>query len=173
MKPSCAIKALFCTMLFTGAMLSPSWAGEFTVVFADPAWDGKKVPDGQHCKKYGGHGATPALRVSGIPEGTAMIVLEFNDLDYGPMSSGGGHGVIGFSHDGGTDASLPPVAGETSDMPQGVTLVRKNRARGAFNAPGYLPPCSGGRRNKYRAVVMALDANGDELAETEITLGRY
>ena len=67
MKPSCAIKALFCTMLFTGAMLSPSWAGEFTVVFADPAWDGKKVPDGQHCKKYGGHGATPAPNVRQLP----------------------------------------------------------------------------------------------------------
>ena len=173
MKPSLTVKALLWTALLTVAMLSPSWAGEFTVAFADPAWDGKKIPDGQHCSKFGGQGATPALRVSGIPAGTAMIVVEFNDLDYGPLSSGGGHGVIGFAHDGGTEATLPSVAGETSDMPEGVTLVRKNRARGAFNAPGYLPPCSGGRRNKYRAVVKALDANEDELAETEITLGRY
>ncbi len=46
-------------------------------------------------------------------------------------------------------------------------------AIGAWESPGYLPPCSGGIGNRYFAVIKAVDANKTVLAETEITLGRY
>ena len=41
----------------------------------------------------------PHFVVSDIPEGTnAIIVLEYNDLSFPPLSSGGGHGKIGYWH---------------------------------------------------------------------------
>ena len=49
-------------------------------------------------------------------------------------------------------------------------------ATGAWSSPGYLPPCSGGRGNKYEAEVYAVILEGNdykEIAEGEITLGRY
>ena len=33
-------------------------AADLTVVFADPTWTGDQIPKGQHCKKFGGNGAT-------------------------------------------------------------------------------------------------------------------
>ena len=39
----------------------------------------------------------PHFVVSNIPEGTnAIIVVEYNDLSFPPLSSGGGHGKIGY-----------------------------------------------------------------------------
>ena len=35
------------------------------------------------------------------------------------------------------------------------------------------PPCSGGRGNRYFAVVKAVDADGKVLAKAKIRLGRY
>ena len=50
----------------------------FSVAFGDPAWDGKVVPPGQYCKKFGGNGATPPLKVSQIPIGANAVIVEFN-----------------------------------------------------------------------------------------------
>ena len=87
-------------------------AAELTVAFADPAWTGDRIPEGQHCKKFGGNGATPPLIVSGIPTGTNAIVVEFNDKSFSKLSSGGGHGKIGFLiPDGATEATLIAVPG--------------------------------------------------------------
>ena len=46
-------------------------------------------------------------------------------------------------------------------------------ATGAWKSPGYLPPCSGGRGNRYVAVVKAVDADRKVLAKAKIKLGRY
>lgn len=152
-------------------------ADDLSVEFADPAWDGKKVPGGQHCKKFGGNGATPPLKVSNIPTEANGIVVEFNDKSYGKLSRDGGHGKIGFHIQAGAGSVvLPAVPGGTKDMPEGVWLVKKNRATGAWSSPGYLPPCSGGKGNKYEAEVYAVIVTGDdyeEIAEGEIKLGRY
>ena len=156
---------------------SVATAGDLVVEFADPAWDGKKIPEGQHCKKFGGIGATPPLTVSGIPPEANAIVVEFNDKSYGKLSSGGGHGKIGFHIQPGAGvATLPAVMGGTKDMPEGVWLVKKNRATGGWRSEGYLPPCSGGKRNKYEAEVYAVvvsDGDYEEIAEGDIKLGRY
>ncbi|MCF8482240.1 MAG: hypothetical protein K9H25_17585 [Rhodospirillum sp.] len=142
------------------------------MTFADSAWGGGAVPSGQHCSKFGGHGATPGLTVGGIPGGTTEIQVEFNDASYAPLSSNGGHGKVAFTVSGST-ATLPSVPGETATMPSGVRLVSKNRAQGDFAVPGYLPPCSGGAGNTYFAVLKALDSQGKVLGSGRITLGTY
>ena len=153
------------------------FAGELTVEFADAKWDGKKVPEGQHCKKFGGNGATPPLTVSGIPSEANAIVVEFNDKSYGKLSSGGGHGKIGFHIQPGVGtATLPAVMGGTKDMPEGVWLEKKNRAKGDWRSDGYLPPCSGGKGNSDEAEIYAvIFANDDyeKVAEGKIKLGKY
>jgi len=163
----------------TGLMLAsaPVNAADLTVGFADPAWTGDKIPKGQQCKKFGGEGATPPLTVSGIPPEANAVVVEFNDKSYQQLSYDGGHGKIGYHiTPGAGSVALPAVPGGTSDMPDGVWLVKKNRASGAWSSPGYLPPCSGGKNNKYAAEIYAVILEGDdydEVAEGEITLGRY
>ncbi len=56
------------------------------VSFADPAWTGNTIPAGQHCQMFGGKGQTPALKVGKIPAGANAIIVEFNDLSFGPLS---------------------------------------------------------------------------------------
>ena len=155
-------------------------AAELTVAFADPAWTGGKIPAGQHCKKFGGNGATPPLVVSGIPAGANAIVVEFNDLSYSKLSRDGGHGKVGFLiPEGAVEATLIAVPGGTNDLPDGTWLVKKNRAKGAWRSAGYLPPCSGGKRNTYAADVIAVTIDPaskkvqEELAEATITIGKY
>ena len=155
-------------------------AADMTVVFADPAWTGDQIPEGQHCKKFGGNAATPPLTVSGIPAGANAIVVEFNDKSYNKLSRDGGHGKVGFLvPDGETEVTLIAVPGGTDALPGGTWLVKKNRAKGAWRSDGYLPPCSGGQRNTYAADVIAVVVDlatmevQEELAETTIKLGKY
>ncbi len=151
-------------------------ASEFRVTFADVSWNGVTVPAGQECKKDGGNGSTPPLEVSGIPAGTVAILLAINDKDarYRPMRSDGGHGIIGFEHAGGEKAMLVVVPGGTKKgLPPGTWIERKNRAKGAWQSAGYLPPCSGGKGNLYVAEVSAVDGSGKELAQATVELGKY
>jgi hypothetical protein len=157
------------------ALISASAFGQgtLTVAFADPAWDGKTVPTGQQCSLFGGMGQTPALQLSGVPDGTTKITLAFNDETYTPMGNGG-HGVIGFDvTPTGGSVTLPSVPGESDQLPTGVSVVTKSRGTGDYDKPGYLPPCSGGQGNLYSATVTALDASGATLAESKIELGHY
>ncbi|MDE0459449.1 MAG: hypothetical protein OXI15_19325 [Chromatiales bacterium] len=96
-----------------------------------------------------------------------------NDASFQPLSSRGGHGIVGFEHSGGGEAVLPPVPGSTEETPPGTWIEKKNRATGAWKSPVYLPPCSGGRGNRYVAVVKAVDADRKVLAKAKIKLGRY
>lgn len=167
------------TLAAMGCLMTslPAVADDLGVRFADPAWTGNTIPDGQHCQKFGGHGATPPLTITGIPANANAIVVEFNDKSYSALSYDGGHGKIGFMIEPGAgEATLPAVPGGTDALPDGTWLVKKNRATGAWYSAGYLPPCSGGRGNTYAAEVYAVVKSGDdyeEIAEGEITLGRY
>ena len=49
-------------------------AADLSVSFADPAWDGVKVPEDQVCRKLGGKGSTPALSVGDLPAGRSASV---------------------------------------------------------------------------------------------------
>ena len=179
-EPRTRIVAAAIIIAFMAAAFSTaSQAADLKVSFADAAWDGKKVPKGQQCSKFGGNGATPALNVENIPAGANAIIVEFNDRSYQPLSYDGGHGKIGYwIEEGSTSAMLPSVPGEAKDLPEGSFVEKRNRATGDYARPGYLPPCSGGRGNKYFAEVKAVQKiegkkKPEVLAKTKIQLGRY
>ncbi len=150
-----------------------------TVSFADPGWDGKTLPKGQQCSKFGGKGATPALVVDGVPDGTNAVIIEYNDRNYPPLSYDGGHGKIGFWVSTSGQVRLPSVPGETSRMPEGAFVEADSRATGSYATAGYLPPCSGGKGNAYFAEVKAVYKAKSEsetsklLAVGNVELGRY
>jgi len=150
-----------------------------TVSFADTAWDGKTVPKGQQCNKFGGSGATPSLVVEGIPAEANAIIVEFNDASYMELSTDGGHGKIGFWVDGAGKAVLASVKGHTDKLPDGTFVEKRNRASGSYATPGYLPPCSGGAGNSYFANVKAVYKAKSEKEKSKlfatgtIQLGKY
>ena len=146
-------------------------AQSFTVKLALP-WNGVVVPEGQQCRLFGGDGSTPIFVLQGLPDGTERMRIEFNDKSYTPLSENGGHGVIGFPVIG-PNAVLPSVPGMSAYLPSGGEVLAAARSSGEYASPGYLPPCSGGRGNRYMADVIALDANGAELARVPVELGRY
>ena len=98
------------------------------VAFADATWDGKAVPADEVCKPRGGKNpASPRLAVSGIPAGADTLVVEFNDLSYAKLSSGGGHGAFSVAvPKGQASLTVPAVPGETLVLPAGVTLVKQH-----------------------------------------------
>ena len=137
-------------------------------------WDGNRVPEGQQCTLFGGNGATPPMQITGVPEGTVMIVAEYNDRSYQPLSRNGGHGTIGYQVSG-NSANLPSVPGLMDrNLPHGVQILNKARGTGRYASDGYLPPCSGGRGNQYAVDLKAVDAGGHVLEELKrIAIGRY
>ena len=138
------------------------------------AWDGERVPTGQHCTLFGGNGSTPPMRITGLPAGTVMIIAEYNDRSYQPLSRNGGHGTIGYQVSGGS-ADLPAVPGLTArNLPRGVQVVKKARGTGRYASDGYLPPCSGGRGNRYSVDLKAVDAGGNVIEQLRrVAIGRY
>lgn len=137
------------------------------------AWDGRKIPAGQHCKLHGGNGSTPPMQVSGIPQGAVWIVAAFNDKSYKPLSRNGGHGTIAFPVRGAT-TDLPAVPGMTARLPKGAQVVAKAKSTGSYASPGYLPPCSGGKGNRYTVDLKAVDKQGKVLGEIRnFDIGRY
>jgi phosphatidylethanolamine-binding protein (PEBP) family uncharacterized protein len=149
------------------------------LAFGDPAWDGKKIPKGQQCRKFGGKGATPPLVISNIPAEANAIILEYGDHDYPPMDAGG-HGIMGFNIAPGTkEAQIPPVPGHTYDLPKGFFIIAEHMGPAWDKAGAYMPPCSGGRGNKYYVVVKAVrlakpgDKTGKVLATSELEIGTY
>lgn len=87
------------------------------------------------------NGTSPALVVSGIPEGTKTLAVQMNDLDFQNKDHGGGS----VPHSGGADAAVP---------------------EGALTA-NYLGPCPnnfGSFGHDYKITVRALASDGGELA---------
>ena len=147
---------------------------ELKASLADPAWDGKTVPENQVCSRFGGKGTTPAVKITGIPSGTQSIVVAFADETYAPMDNGG-HGVLKFSVPSGVkEYTLPKVKAESDDLPSGVSVVTAHRGSGWSGTEGaYLPPCSGGKGNSYYADITAQDSDGKNLADTYVEMGLY
>ncbi len=125
------------------------------VAFTDANWTGHAVPTVGVCKRDGGESMSPPLVVRNIPSGATDIIIEFNDLSYLPLSSGGGHGSIRVPVAGQTEVTIPAVPGETFNLPEGVFMeAAHNGTVGGSGA--YLGPCSGGRGNIYEADVKAV-----------------
>ncbi|MEW5722970.1 MAG: hypothetical protein AB1896_07670 [Thermodesulfobacteriota bacterium] len=125
----------------TGGVYRPAdKVAALEVAFADPAWNGQKVPDGQQCRRFGGQGATPGLIVRNIPAGANAVILEFSDKNVAKMDHGC-HGRIGYLiPPGTTEVALPPVPGHTFELPQGFFLVQAHCAPSWDKAGAYLPP---------------------------------
>lgn len=135
-------------------------------------WNGKTVPNGQQCTLFGGKGATPPMQVSNLPNGTAWVHVEYNDRDYKPLSRNGGHGVIGYPVSG-TSADLYSVPGLAGKLPGKARVVSAARVSGDYASKGYLPPCSGGKGNRYFAEIKAISASGKILEKARVNIGRY
>lgn len=149
-----------------------------TVSLADPAWNGKKIPADQVCKKFGStQASSPMLTVEGIPAEADALVLSFNDETYGPMDKGG-HGIVRLAINKSATAQVPAVSGETDTLPTGMSVVTKHRGTGWSGTGGaYLPPCSGGRGNTYSidvsAVKTSADGSSTSLGKGKIVMGKY
>lgn len=167
MRSVLALAALACAARM---VFSSSAQAQLAVTLKAP-WDGRLMPPGQQCRLFGGIGATPPLQVSGIPAGTAWIVVEFNDRNFAPLSSRGGHGIIAFPAKG-TSMALPTVPGLTARLPGGAVVVAAAQTSGEYASAGYPPPCSGGRGHRYVADVKALDRANKVLATARAEVGR-
>ncbi len=86
---------------------------------------------------------SPALTVSGIPEGTARLAVQMNDLDFQNKDHGGG--------------TVPHNGEATAEIPEGALQA------------SYLGPCPNNFASfghSYRITLRALAADGSELAKT-------
>lgn len=144
---------------------------ELTLGFADQAWDGIRVPEGQQCHRFGGvNPQTPAIEVANIPPEADALILSFSDGTYEPMDNGG-HGEIGYEIAKGTErVVVPSVPGHTFDLPEGFFLVAEQRNPDWDDAGAYLPPCSGGSGNEYYVTVRAVSRE-DQAGEKPLLLG--
>ena len=149
---------------------------ELAVSFNDAGWDGETVPKAGQCHDCGGGGSSPALRVSNIPAGTDLVVVQFNDKSMPGLSRDGGHGAIRFRIDDQTAFVARSVPEQTFDLPEGVEMESQHRA--PVGKPGaYLAPCGCGNGNEYEATILALKsaASGKNLVlgKGRIMLGKF
>lgn len=159
------------TTLIVLSLGTSAFAADFKVKLTG-GWNGKTVPAGQHCRLHGGKGKTPPMTISGLPEGTEWVLVEYNDRDYKPLSKKGGHGSIGYPVSG-TSVKLPAVAARSNKLPNGIFVHKKARSKGDYASKGYLPPCSGGKGNRYFADVHAMQGKKKKLGSVRVEMGKY
>ena len=85
---------------------------------------------------------SPALSVSGVPEGIKTLVVQMNDMDFQNKDHGGG--------------TVEVAAGDSAAIPEGALKS------------GYLGPCPNNFSSfghNYQITVRALAADGSELAK--------
>lgn len=152
-------------------------AADLNAKISDPAWDGKTVPKGQQCNRFGGKAMSPALEVSGIPADAEALVLSFDDRSHAPMNNGGHGQVIYKIKKGINSVRVPSIPPHSFDLPNGFRLLAAHRSPSWDTAGAYMPPCSGGRGNEYVVVVKAVTLKGDNvgksLAKVDVAMGRY
>lgn len=160
-------------MFITVGLAFSTKAFALDVTFADNAWDGAKVPEGQQCQKFGGvNPSTPKWSVSDIPAGSDSIILEYSDRDSAKMNNGG-HGRMKYAiTSSAQELEIPSVPGHTFELPAGFTLIEAHRGPGWDKAGAYMPPCSGGKGHAYYVTVKTL-ADDKVTAETVVEMGNY
>lgn len=150
------------------------------ISFADSDWNGKQVPTGQRCQRFGGSNpSTPRLMIKGIPPGTNVIIMEYSDMFWPPMNNGG-HGKIGYKISENTkEIIIPSVPGHSFDLPEGFFIVSPHQEPEWDKAGAYMPPCSGGAGNSYYVIVNAVYQSTPEskefklLGHAALELGSY
>jgi hypothetical protein len=140
---------------------------------SEAKWDGKSIPEGQQCQKFGGvKPSTPKLLVTRIPEGTDALLIEYSDRDYKNMNNGG-HGKMRFNLNSSANrVSVPRVLGHSFELPDNFTMISPHLSPIWDKEGAYMPPCSGGRDHAYYVTIRAM--KGDKQVEsTVLELGRY
>jgi hypothetical protein len=176
--PAVPLPVLLPLVLFAASpeVVAAQAAAELSASFTDPAWNGEQVPEGEQCQRFGGSGQTPELTVTGIPAGADALVLEFSDASYAPMDDGG-HGKVGFElAPGTTEVTVPRAPGHQRELEAPFFVVMEHKAPGWDQAGAYLPPCSGGRGNRYYLTVKAVkraDEEIEELGSVVLEMGTY
>ncbi|MCP4394211.1 MAG: hypothetical protein GY804_08125 [Alphaproteobacteria bacterium] len=133
--------------------------------FLGNEWDGITIPGRQICRRDGGQGNTPPLRITNIPKGTDVIIMEFNDSSDLVLGYDGSHGKIGVWHDGTSELNVAPISGETLNLPKFAFVEQLHRfhfSRGS----AYMPPCSQGAGHQYFVKIKAV--NIEKLADNRI-----
>lgn len=88
-----AFSGFLAAMVFAGENKPVASLAKFEISFADAEWDGKTVPTGQQCQRFGGSNpSTPRRIINNIPDATNAIIMEYSDRDWPPMDDGG-HGI--------------------------------------------------------------------------------
>ena len=161
---------LFLPLFVLTGCVSDDFVSDLSVSFLEPTkWNGRLVPPRQSCGLDGGIGSTPPLFVSSIPEETNLLILEINDLDEPTLSDNGGHGSIGFYHDGSFSASLFPVPGESNVLPSFAFKEKSSRVDPTKPWP-YMPPCIE-RKHLFYATVKAVKRTGSFDKQKTVLLG--
>lgn len=154
----------------TGCMMSEYDVALLSVKFLEPTqWTGDRIPPHQACGLDGGIGSTPPLYVSFIPEETNLLILEINDLDDPALAEDGGHGSIGFYHNGDFSAALLPVPGESNILPPFAFKEKASRVNPKKPWP-YMPPCIE-KKHRFSATVKAVRRTGSFDKQTTDLLG--
>lgn len=112
------------------------------------------------------------MKANGLPKGTVWVYVEYNDKDYAPLSTKGGHGIIGYPVSG-SSVELYSVPGLKASLPGKAKVIKKARGTGKYASGGYMPPCSGGKGNRYFADVKAINSKGKVLEKKRVQIGRY
>ena len=151
----------------------------FQASLAESNWNGKIIPQGQQCEKFGGQGSTPRLTVKNIPNETNALIMEYSDKDNTRMDLGG-HGKIGYNIQQGTsEVTIPSVPGHSFALPEGFFLVAAHNNPAMHTAGAYLPPCSGGKGHLYYVTIKAVhkpaasEQDAKVLETVQVDLGTY
>ncbi len=148
-------------------VISASDVIEMHLSFADANWDGKVIPEGQQCREFGGNGASPRIKIKGIPPQANNLVLEFSDATYKPCDNGG-HGVINYQlSKGSKQIIVPSIPGQTFNLPKGFSLIKEHCGANLMMERGaYIGPCPG-IGNLYYVTVKALYRK-DEYSDSKL-----
>lgn len=110
------------------------------VFFAVPAFAQSVGVDWEWKGAHRCKNVSPALTVTGIPEGTKSLAVQMNDLDFQNKDHGGG--------------TIPHGGGDSASIPEGALAA-------------YLGPCPNNFASfghSYQITVKALGADGTQLA---------
>ena len=175
----CFLSIFFIALTGCAGKYTPSEnMANLNVQFADTLWNGVKVPDNQQCNKFGGNAETPSLKVSNIPLKANTLIVEYSDRDASHMDNGG-HGKVGYTIPSNTPVvTIPSIKGHTFELPENFFVVSPHANPSWDKAGAYMPPCSGGRGNRYYATVKAVyeapeGQQSELLGKGKIELGKY
>lgn len=168
---------LFALFAFWGVTTLAIAETPFIASLNDSHWDGKLIPAGQQCLRFGGdQPATPALKISGIPQQANLLILEYSDRTYQPMNNGG-HGRMAYAISSPTqNLQLPAVAGHSFELPSGFIMLEAHRNPKWDKVGAYMPPCSGGKGHLYYVTIQAVHYDGDKtvvLAKSILEMGKF